>query len=274
MDRRLNPAWRRLGAEIRKARKRAKLTQVQTAKAMQVVPSTISAWECGTRGLQEEGARELDQLFGTSGVVLRAWNTANTPTSLPEWYEEVEQLEAVMTELREYQGQVIPGLFQTKDYIKAANRDTAPWVSAAELEEMAKSRLQRQAILEKETPPLIYVVLEASAVTRIIGSPKVLSAQLERVLALIEKEVIRLQVVPPNPGCHPGASGPFRVYSFSDKPMVASAEYQQGEILIDDSRKVQQCMTIFGALQAEAMSPRQSAEFIRKVKEELDDDEG
>ena len=130
--------------------------------------------------------------------------------------------------------------------------------------------MRRQGILETD-PPLICGVGGERGDTWIIGSRKILSAQLDEVLSLMEKRVVRLQVVPPNPGCHPGASGPFRVYSFPDKPMVASAEYQQGEILMDDSRKVQACLSIFSSVQAEAWSPGQSADFIRKIKEELDE---
>lgn len=37
--------------------------------------------------------------------------------------------------------------------------------------------------------------------------------------------------------------------------------------------RVQQCVTIFGKLQAEALTPQASRDLIRKVKEELDDDE-
>ena len=270
MDRPLKPELIRLGDVIRKTRKKAKLTQGQLAKALSVVPSTISAWECGTRRVHEQSARDIDRELGSSGVVHRAWKQANDSTAVPEWYEEVEQLEQKISELREYQNQVIPGLVQTEDYARAANRDTSPGVTEVELGEMVKSRMRRQSILETD-PPLIYMVLEANAVTRIIGNRKILSAQFDEVLSSMEKRVIRLQVVPPNPGCHPGASGPFRVYSFPDKPMVASAEYQQGEILMDDSRKVQACLAVFSSVQAEAWSPGQSTDFIRKVKEELDE---
>ena len=219
--------------------------------------------------MTEEAARRIDQELESPGVVHRAWKGAHEEAGVPSWYPEVEQLERMITELREYQGQVIPGLIQTEDYARAANRDTSPGISEAELNEMIKSRMRRQVILENN-PPLIYMVLEATAVTRVIGSRRILSEQLARVLLLMEKRVVRLQVVPPNPGTHPGAAGSFRVYSFADKPMVASAEHQQGEVQMDATRKVQGCLAVFSAVQAEAMSPGQSEEFIRKVKEELD----
>lgn len=270
MSRSLKPELVELGSVLRKVRASSDVKQKDLAKALNVVPSTLSSWEKGTRAMPESMARNIDQALESPGVVHRAWKGAHEAAAVPSWYPEVEQLERMMTELREYQSQVVPGLIQTEDYARAANRDTSPGVSAAELAEMVKARMRRQVILESN-PPLIYMVLEATAVTRVIGSRRILSTQLARVLMLMEKRVVRLQVVPPNPGSHPGASGSFRVYSFADKPMVASAEHQQGELLMDDSRKVQACLAVFSAVQAEALSPGQSAEFIRKVKEELDE---
>ena len=83
-------------------------------------------------------ARDIDRELGSSGVVHRAWKQANDSTAVPEWYEEVEHLERKISELREYQNQVIPGLVQTEDYARAANRDTSPGVTEAELGEMVK----------------------------------------------------------------------------------------------------------------------------------------
>ncbi|KOX20829.1 helix-turn-helix transcriptional regulator [Nocardiopsis sp. NRRL B-16309] len=273
MDRKPNPKWRRLGAEITKARRRAKMTQAQAAKAMAVVPSTVSAWERGTRGLQEEAARELDLLYKTSGVVLRAWNTANTPSALPDWYEEVEQLEALMSELREYQPLVFPGLVQTVRYATAVLRDTTPLAKKTELEDMVESRERRQKILSKDDPPKISVVVEAEVLYRPIGGTDVLREQLGYLLDLIDKGVIRLQVVPPRPSFHHGGAGPFRIYGFPDKPTLVSAEHMGGEQLMDEMNKVQHCAAVFGLLQSEALSTRESRDLIRKVKEELDDNE-
>ena len=46
-----------------------------------------------------------------------------------------------------------------------------------------------------------------------------------------------------------------------------------GEKLSDEMLHVQQCMTIFGKLQTEALTPQSGGDLIRKAKEELDDDE-
>lgn len=272
MERRAKPTRRRLGREIAAARKRSRKSQAQVARALRVVQSTVSAWERGTRGLQRKQAEDLDRLFGTSGVVQRAWNRANTPDVLPESYEEVERLEESTSELREYQPLVFPGLVQCESYLRGLLADATPWRSSRETEQMVTARLKRQKILEKKDPPLVSIVMEEWVLRRAVrGGKAVLREQLSTVLHLIDQNKIRLQVIPSNAECHPGASGPFCLYTFPDKPMVASAEHTKGEHFMDDMMQVQHCSTLFGILQSEALPPPASRELIRKAKKELDD---
>lgn len=178
-----------------------------------------------------------------------------------------------MSELREYQPLVIPGLFQVPSYARAVLRDTTPLASSGDLKSMAKARMQRQVILKKEDPPKISVVVEAAVIERPVGGFDVLYEQLGYLLGLIDSEAIRLQVVQPSPPFHPGGAGPFRIYTFPDKPVVVSAEHMGGEQLMDETMLVQHSMAVFGILQAEALSTRASRDLIRKVKEELDNNE-
>lgn len=271
MTRNSKPQWRRLGHELRVLRKKAGMTQAQVATATNMVDSHVSAWERGTRGMTKEQAAQLDQIFDTNGLVSRAWKNMHAMEALPAWYEEVPQLEQAVSELREYQSQVVPGLIQTPEYSKALIQDSAPWASATDVDRMVESRMQRQEILNKEHPPLLSMVVEAPAIGRAIGGGPVLKGQLEQILSLIKKGVVRFQVMPPDAQCHPGASGPFRIYTFPDKPMVASAEHMGGERLMDEMIMVQHCITIFGILQSESLSPRASVDLIRKVKDEIDE---
>lgn len=272
VERETKPAWRRLGREIVAARRRARKTQGQVARELGVVQSTVSAWERGTRGLQEQQAAELDELFGTSGVVLRAWGRANSPEVLPESYEEVEQLEANVTELREYQPLVFPGLVQTKEYTRALLLDTGPWRSAKEIDHMVEARAKRRRNLDKDPAPVVSIVVEEYVLRRVVGGRRdVLRDQLDTVLALLDAGRFRIQVIPDDADCHPGGSGPFCVYAFPDRPMVASAEHMKGEQFMDDMMQVQHCAMLFGILQSEALSPRSSRDLIRKAQEDLDD---
>ncbi|GAA1448439.1 helix-turn-helix transcriptional regulator [Nocardiopsis tropica] len=275
MSLKANPRRKTLGRKIAAARSQAGMTQGQVAKALKVVQSTVSAWEKGRRRLPSDRAAELDDLFDSGGAIKRAWNAANEPDALPPWYTEVGQLEREATELREYQPLIFPGLIQCESYTRGLLADAGPWRSPREIDQMVTLRLERQEVLVKpESPPLVSIVVEESVLRRAVrGGKPVLREQLERVLELIDKGQIRFQVIPGDAGCHPGGSGPFCIYTFPDKPIVASAEHMQGEHLMDDMMPVQRCTTLFGILQSEALSPGPSRALIRKVKEELDDEE-
>ncbi|MEU1899063.1 helix-turn-helix transcriptional regulator [Nocardiopsis dassonvillei] len=273
MGRKLDPKRVRLGKKLRSVRDSVGMQQTQVARALKVTQSTMSSWECGKRKLPVEQAERLDELFGSSGAIKQAWNTANTPDALPPWYTEVGQLEREAVELREYQPVIFPGLVQCESYTRNLLTDSAPWFSAKEIGQMVTLRMERQEVLEGENPPLVSIVLEEAVLRRHVrGGRKVLGAQITRVLTLIDEERIRVQVIPAETECHPGGSGPFRLYTFPDKPTIASAEHMKGEAVMDDMMQVQHCATLFGVLQSEALSPRASRDLIRKVKEGLDDE--
>ncbi|WP_435109509.1 helix-turn-helix domain-containing protein [Nocardiopsis synnemataformans] len=271
MGRKVDPRRARLGKKVRNVRDSVGMQQTQVARALKVTQSTVSSWECGKRRLPVEQAERLDELFGSSGAIKQAWNTANAPDALPPWYTEVGQLEREAIELREYQPVIFPGLVQCESYTKGLLADTVPWFSATEIGQMVTLRMERQDILTGQNPPLVSVVVEEAVLHRNVrGGRKVLSEQITQVLALIDEERVRFQVIPADTECHAGGSGPFRLYTFPDRHTVASAEHMEGEALMDDMMPVQHCATLFGVLQSEAMSPRASRDLIRKVKEELD----
>ena len=274
MSLKANPRRKSLGRKIAAARSKAGMTQAEVAFALKVVQSTVSAWEKGRRKLPSDRAAELDDLFDSGGAINRAWNAANEPDALPPWYTEVGQLEREATELREYQPVIFPGLIQCENYARGLLYDSGPWFSAKEVDQMVTLRMARQEVLGRtENPPLVSIVVEEPVLRRTVqGGKGVLREQLNRVVGSIERGEIRFQVIPNDAECHPGGSGPFRLYTFPDKPVVASAEHMEGEQLMDGMMQVQHCATLFGVLQAEALSPRASRELIRKVREELDDE--
>ncbi|CAL9497985.1 hypothetical protein SUDANB121_03394 [Nocardiopsis dassonvillei] len=271
MTDRRKPEWAKVGKELKALRRAAKLTQAELAPYANVVAAHVSAWENGKRGMSEEQVFRLDQALKANGQLVRAWERSQETETIPPWYKKVPKLEQKSTELREYQSQIFPGLIQTPEYARTTIQHTAPWATNEEVEEMVLARQKRQEILVRDHPPLVSIVVEAFVLDLVMGDETTQIAQLDWVLHLVEEGKIRFQVTPPRTLYHPGAAGPFRIYTFSDTPPLASAEYASGEVLIDDQETVQKCMTIFGLLQAEALPMRASVEYVRKVRESIEE---
>ena len=271
MSDRRKPEWARVGKELKALRRKAKLTQAELAPYASVVAAHVSAWENGKRGMSEDQVTLLDQALQANGQLVRAWERSQETETIPPWYKKVPKLEQKSTELREYQSQIFPGLIQTAEYARTTIRDALPWASATEVEEMVLARQKRQEILVRDHPPLVSIVVEAFVLDLVMGDEPTQITQLDWVLQLVEEGRIRFQVTPPRSRYHPGTAGPFRIYTFPDNPPVASAEYAGGEVLMDDQETVQKRMTIFGLLQAEALPMGDSVEFVRKVRESIEE---
>ncbi|RCV50525.1 transcriptional regulator [Marinitenerispora sediminis] len=247
------------------------MTQAQVAKELQVAPSYYSQWENGVRPLSAEYVHALDTLFKTSGGLLRLWQDLNRPDALPPGFQELPRLERAADRLRDYGPLLVPGLFQTPEYARIVLECERPWEKDGAVERLVEARLARQQLLEEEGAPLLAVVLDEGVLRRVVGSPEVMKEQLDRLHAAGQNRRISLQVMPWATRRRPGLTGPFRIYTFHERPEVVSAEYAMGEHLLDRPEDLAAYNTLFSILQSEALPTAQSLDLIKKVRKELDE---
>ncbi|MEU0242281.1 helix-turn-helix transcriptional regulator [Nocardiopsis sp. NPDC006198] len=271
MAEKITPARKKFGRELVRFRKAARLTQAEAADALGVVPTAVSSYERGTRGIELVAVATLDELYGANQSLIRKWHEANQETGLDPWFQQLSDLEEAAVELRDYQPLVFPGLVQTEKYARALTRDVWPGRGADSVESLVRSRMRRQKIFGQTDAPFILMIIEEPVVYRRVGA---LSrddhvAQIRRLIHEIERDTLRLQIIPRGAPRHHGGTGPFRINSFSDRPAVASAEHMTGEAVIDDAKLVQHCMTVFGLLQGEALSGAQSLDMLKEALEDV-----
>src|SRR5699024_12542913 len=87
----------------------------------------------------------------------------------------------------------------------------------------------------------------------------------QRAVDEIVAGTLRSQIVPRTAHRQHGGTAPCRIYTFMDRPALSSAEHMTGEALIDVPRLVSHCITVFGLLQAEALSGAQSLGLLKEV---------
>ncbi|GAA3990430.1 helix-turn-helix domain-containing protein [Thermobifida alba] len=263
------PAWSRFGAEVRRLRLQAGYSQTQLAKAIPLSQSMLSGIELGHKGSKRDHAEALDRAFNTDGRLVRLWDSLNSTPSHPDWFQEVLKLERKAVEIRQYQPIVMPGLLQTEDYARALIRPAQPWANAAKVEELVHARMGRREILTVPDRPLSWFVVDQVVIDRVIESPAVMKEQLTYLLSLIEDSVIRFQVVSQETPVHPGSSGAIRIMTFDDRPTMVYTDHALGGHLSAQTEEVRYCSAIFSALQSEALSPSDSADYIRSRKDQL-----
>jgi len=132
-------------------------------------------------------------------------------------------------------------------------------------------RLRRQALLEREGAPRLWAVVDEAALRRPVGGPKVMRAQLERLIEASKLPNITLQVLPFGAGAHPAMVGAFSVLRFSDRelPDVVYLEHLTNASYLDKRDEVEQYLDVMERLCAAAEPPAHTAGLLDRMLDNL-----
>lgn len=256
-----------LGAELRHAREKAGLSQEELGLRLFVSGSFIGQLEAGTRRIQREYARLLDEVLGTEDFFQRNCGAA-AKSKYPEHFAEAAEAEAVAKAIREYAPMLIPGLLQTPAYARAlcvAHQPTAP---EEQIDELISARMERAKLLTDPTKPLLRVVLDEAALRRMTGGPAVMAEALRHVVDLARRRRIIVQVVPFREGAHTLMGGAIKLMTFDDAPPLVYFEGPGTGRLEDDPSTVNRYELAYDLLGATALSPQESLALIESVAED------
>jgi len=106
---------------------------------------------------------------------------------------------------------------------------------------------------------------------RMIGGPRVLTAQLEHLLVMAEEPNITIQVVPFTFGAYGAMSGPITIFTFAEdgEPESAYLEYVAGGETLEDEADVSGLSAVWQEVSAATPSPEESARIIRSVMDSV-----
>lgn len=259
------------GSELRRYRLAAEKSQEQVARAINYSTALVGSVETATKVSSLDFAQRCDRALGTGGALEKLWwlmyRLANGEI-YPSWFRPWLEHEREATSLRVFEPLLITGLLQTQDYARAVVAGANPTFSEEELDQQVAARLERQAILAREDPPTLWVILDEGALRRPIGSPKTMCEQLDYLVRAARSPRTVVQVVPAGVGAHAGLTGAFAIASFAGSADVAYQEgLTQGRV-VDRPEEVAECSFAFDTLRAVALSPAESIELMLRIKGE------
>jgi transcriptional regulator with XRE-family HTH domain len=263
MERVPKPQWRRWGTELRRHRELAGLSQDQLARMLHVAAITVSTWERGARHPKRDRVEAVDTILCTGGALLQLWSELNRTDEVPETWRDYAKLEQQATEIREYQPMIIPGLLQTPGYIRAIIRNNTPEASDEHIKRLVETRTTR---LKELTHTALSFVIEEVAARKVLGSPETHQEQMGALLHIIDERGMRVTIVPEYAPRRPVASGSFRIMTLHDGRLVGHAEHWGGQQVISTPTHVNRMVSMFGHLQAEALSHDATVDFIRRLR--------
>jgi hypothetical protein len=225
------------------------LHRIETGK----VPVTVANVRalCWLYGVDESIADALSDLaLGTSQ---EEWWDANP--AIPDWFKLYVGLEASANRICTYEGEVVPGELQTEQYARTIYGAEQSLEDDA-TERHVKLRMQRQAALAARHPkPQLVTVLGEGVLTRRVGGPAVLGAQIDHLRQVALQDHVEILVLPWTAGAHAAMAGAFRIMDFEDPedPDVVYLESHIGALYLEEPAEVQEYRRIFALICASAV---------------------
>ncbi|GIG86502.1 hypothetical protein Pen02_14380 [Plantactinospora endophytica] len=180
------------------------------------------------------------------------------------WLRGWIEWEREATALRWYELAWVPGLLQTEAYARATLAGES--LTADETDRLVSSRVGRQAILQRDRPPLFVAVMDESVLRRHVDGDKALMReQLERIIACAQLPAVQVHVVPANVGMYPGLGGPFILADLPDGVRAAHVDSQVRAQIVDGTADIATLARRWERIRGKALSEEQSLDLLREV---------
>ncbi|MFI8810628.1 MULTISPECIES: helix-turn-helix domain-containing protein [unclassified Streptomyces] len=273
-----------LGRELRQLRQEAGLTSTQVVRTLICSPSKLTRLETGENAVVETAdVMALCEIYGAAPEkrALLLGYAAVTKTK-KDWWQSPEYrpaiapsfkaylgLEATAEALHNYEGEFVPGLLQTEDYVRAIHQRAHEGLPRDEIDRLVAVRMTRQEALHREFAPLKFAAIVNEAVLyRQVGGPAVMRAQIEHMRDMAAHPSVRVQVVPFKAGAHAGMNGAFTLLRLQDAHPIVYLENLGSASVTRKRGDVTQYEEAFTDLQILAVGPQESVGMIREAIKE------
>ncbi|SNR98924.1 Helix-turn-helix domain-containing protein [Haloechinothrix alba] len=284
------PTVRRLqlGNELRHLREEAGETIEAAAQVVERTTSTISRLELGQTALTQRQLGDLldfyreriDEPEDTSWLFdLAKGNSQRGRWSgyraiYAKYFRMAVDLEQDASAISKYQMEIVPGLLQTEDYIRAMFADSQANMVDQTVKEAIKARMERQQVLTKPDAPQVGFVFSESAIRRVVGSSEVMRDQLHRLVEVARQPNVHLQVLPFAASSVPRVTYDFNLFRVPSPGPAGPLEFVYLEELtdgkyLDDHDDVAAYTGLWQRLVGAALGPVESRDVLLRVADEF-----
>lgn len=207
----------------------------------------------------------------------RVFNAALTAQA-KGWWEELAQdalvddvmdyveLESEATGLKTFKVDLVHGLFQTEEYAAAVLRAYRPRPAEETIQERVKVRIKRQDRLTGDNPIETQALVAEGALRMVVGSPRVMRRQLDRLCELGDLPHLEFRVLPASAGAHASMGTGFNLLTFGDHdPDVGYIEFLHKGIYLEEREDVDSYKISFADMWEQALDRDASAELIATI---------
>ncbi|WP_026424192.1 helix-turn-helix domain-containing protein [Actinokineospora inagensis] len=272
---------RRLGARLAGHRVYAGLSGTEVAARIGIHQATWSKIESGKTKLSPAVLVRAVEVLGIAGDAAGQLELLRRKADEPGWWQNygdilseavqmLMELEADASWIRVYDGTLVHGLLQTREYAERVITAGSPHMRVADIDRYLDLRMRRQKRLNDGMR--LTAVLGEGAIRQQIGGGEVLREQLRHICQVVSEQDVTVQVVPFTADAHAALGDSFGIIQWPDETDPQDAVYVDGMTswtVHENTGVVRSYLHAFGSVQGQALPPRESLDLIRDVIKDL-----
>lgn len=238
---------RKLRLALKAARDKTGLTQRDAADRLDWSLSKVIRIEAGTVSLSVTDLQAMLRLYEvTDEALVEELEQAARGSKGQSWWSEYNDIiappfaqflgyESAADSIRAYHPTLVSGLLQTTDYMSAL---FAASPAATEVQRRIDLRTARQERVFADGAPAVTMIVDESALRRLVGGPSVMRNQLSHIRQLTGTQRIKLQVLPLSAGAHDSLEDSFVLFGYRDDEDVLYLAGPGGVLTNRDNREM------------------------------------
>jgi transcriptional regulator with XRE-family HTH domain len=253
---------------LRAYRELSGLRQEETARKLQVSLSTYKKLEQQLLRPQRDFAQRCDELYSTPRVFERGYEEV-LAEPFPADFGPRVIFEDRAEEIIQWEMRGVPGLLQTEGYALTVIRACRPYDPVDVIEEIVRRKFDRQGILDRPQPVKFWAVIAEAVLWQMVGGPKVIGEQLDRLIASSRSARAIIQVLPFSATDGPGVDGPITFFKLNDGKKVAYLESWDSGRVVEDPKDIAVVETALNMVKGCALSPSDSRRLMIEIRESI-----
>lgn len=257
-------------------RKRASLTQDEVAERARVSAGTVSRylnWRTAAKlraGTVQALAMacggtpaEVDALARLADDAAEGWWEGK----VPGWLNPLFSLETEAAGESVFATSAVPGLLQTRAYARAQHLAQGMHEDLDAIESKVDARARRQAILDRDPPFRLSVVLDEAVLRRVVGSREVMAEQMDHLRGLTARPNIEVRILPFTAGAYSAVNGTFLMLGFGEAT-VLYIELPDGGTYLDQADDVARYTLAWDYVRRQAADTAASMTMLTEASKE------
>jgi hypothetical protein len=188
---------------------------------------------------------------------------------LSEAVQMLIELEADASWIRTYEGEIIPGLLQTRDYAERIITAASPHVRVADIDRYLELRMRRQKRLNDGLR--VTAIVGEAAIRQQVGGPAVLREQLRHITRMVREHDVTVQIVPFTADAHAALGDSFVIIQWPDEtdPEAVYVDGMTSWTVHERGGVIRSYLHAIGSVQSQALPARESLDLIHDVIKDL-----